>query len=233
MSNNIVIAKTAIVSDEAEIGDGTKIFDFAIVNAGARIGRNCIIGPYTFIENAQIGDETRIWHYSQVRRDAKLGERIVIGKNVFVDFGVPIGNDTKIQNNVSVYHGVSLDNAVFVGPHVCFTNDLRPRATNFDGSLKTDEDWELSKTMVKKGASIGANATIRAGVELGEYCLIGSGSVVTRLVKPYHIVVGNPARFLGYACRCGAKANYDPGTQELTCRANPLEHKLTLTGLDL
>jgi acetyltransferase-like isoleucine patch superfamily enzyme len=225
---NYDLARMALVAEGAEIGEFSKVMNFTQVETGARIGRGCVIGPYAFIEASNIGDETKIWHYSHVRRAARIGERVVIGKNVFIDFGVPIGNDVKIQNNVSVYHGVTIEDAVFVGPHVCFTNDLHPRAVNYDGSQKSDADWELSETLVRRGVSIGANATIIAGIELGEHCLIGSGSVVNRSVKPYSLVVGNPARAIGHVCGCGKRADYNPETNELICRENPLEHRLIL-----
>jgi UDP-2-acetamido-3-amino-2,3-dideoxy-glucuronate N-acetyltransferase len=110
----------------------------------------------------------------------KIGTNSIIGKGVYVDAGVPIGNNVKIQNYVSVYHGVAIEDGVFVGPHVCFTNDMRPRAVNPDGSLKAADDWELSETRIKKGAALGANSTIRCGITIGEWAMVGSGSVVTK-----------------------------------------------------
>lgn len=154
---------------------------------------------------AHIGDGTRIWHHVQVREDARIGENCILSKGVYIDAGVQIGNNVKIQNYVSVYHGVSVEDGVFIGPHVCFTNDLLPRAINPDGILKSSADWQLSPTLVRCGASIGANATIRCGVVIGKWALVGAGSVVTRDVPDYGLVWGNPARLYGFVCPCGGR----------------------------
>src|SRR5512141_121525 len=143
---------------------------------------------------AQIGDHTSIWHQCQIREDVIIGMNCILGKGVYVDAGVSIGDNVKIQNYVSVFHGVTLEAGVFVGPHVCFTNDLRPRAVNPDGSLKAADDWVLSLTRVQQGAALGANSTIRCGITIGRWAMIGSGSVVTRDVPDYGLVMGNPAR---------------------------------------
>lgn len=156
-------------------------------------------------ENAKIGEDTKIWHHCQVRPNAVIGENCNIGKGVYIDADVHIGDNVKIQNYVSVYHGVTIEDGVFIGPHACFTNDMRPRAINADGSPKSVDDWVLSKTLVKKGAAIGANSTIRCGITVGEWAMIGSGSVVTRDVPNYGLVFGNPARLHGFVCPCGEK----------------------------
>lgn len=156
-------------------------------------------------ENAKIGENTKIWHHCQVRPRAVIGENCNIGKGVYIDADVHIGDNVKIQNYVSVYHGVTVEDGVFIGPHACFTNDMRPRAINADGSPKSTEDWVLSKTLVKKGAAIGANSTIRCGITLGEWVMVGSGSVVTHDVPDYGLVFGNPARLHGFICPCGEK----------------------------
>jgi len=146
-------------------------------------------------ESAHIGSGTKIWNQAQIREGASLGKNCVISKNVYIDAGVLIGNDVKIQNNVNVYHGVVIEDEVFLGPSMTFTNDRFPRAFN--------SDFEVSETLVKRGASIGANAVIRCGIVIGEYAMIGSGSVVTKDVPPYALVFGNPARQVGWVCKCG------------------------------
>jgi acetyltransferase-like isoleucine patch superfamily enzyme len=152
---------------------------------------------------AEIGPGTSIWNQAQVRERARIGAECVIGKNVYVDFDVVIGDRVKLQNNVSVFHGVTIEDGVFVGPHVCFTNDRAPRAINLDGTLQTDADWEVSPILVRYGAALGANATILPGVTIGPWAMVGSGSVVTRDVAAWELVAGNPARRLGSACPCG------------------------------
>lgn len=146
-------------------------------------------------EGSDIGDGTRIWHQAHVRSGASVGENSVIGKNVFVDAGARVGARCKVQNNVSVYSGVTIEDDVFVGPSATFTNDLVPRA--FNG------DWTRTDTLVRRGASIGANATIVCGVELGEYCMVAAGAVVTKDVEDHSLVVGNPARHRAWVCTCG------------------------------
>jgi acetyltransferase-like isoleucine patch superfamily enzyme len=159
---------------------------------------------------AEIGPGTSIWNQAQVREGARIGPGCVIGKNVYVDVGVVVGANVKIQNNASLFHGVTVEDGVFIGPHVCFTNDRLPRAVNPDGSRKTDDDWEVSPILVRRGAAVGANSTILAGISIGRWALVGSGAVVTRDVADYELVVGNPARRIGSACRCGQPLPDDP-----------------------
>lgn len=142
-----------------------------------------------------LGDDTRVWHHCHLRQGAVIGPHCSLGKNVFIDAGVRLGARVKVQNNVSVYAGVSLHDDVFVGPSAVFTNDLFPRAHN--------EGWTMVATVVGRGASIGANATVVCGRDIGPYAMIGAGSVVTRAVVAHALVVGNPARHIGWVCRCG------------------------------
>jgi len=152
---------------------------------------------------AVIGPGSSIWNQAQIRERARIGSGCIIGKNVYVDFDVVIGDRVKVQNNVSLFHGVTVEDGVFVGPHVCFTNDRVPRAVNVDGSAKADDDWEVSPILVRRGAALGANSTILPGVTIGPWAMIGAGSVVTRDVAAYELVAGNPARRLGSVCPCG------------------------------
>jgi len=163
---------------------------------------------------ASIGEGTSIWHHCQVREDVRIGQNCILGKGVYVDAGVNIGDNVKIQNYVSVFHGVTLEDGVFVGPHVCFTNDLRPRAINKDGSLKSADDWVLSETRICQGAALGANTTIRCGVTIGRWAMVGSGSVVTRDVPDYGLVYGNPAHLHGFVCPCGEQVALESQNHE-------------------
>ena len=158
------------------------------------------------VSNASsIGEGTSVWHQSQIREGASLGENCIISKGVYIDYDVRIGSNVKIQNYVSVFHGVTLEDGVFIGPHVCFTNDLLPRAVNPDGSLKRGDDWVLSKTLIKEGAGIGANSTIRCGVTVGRWAIVGAGSVVTHDVPDFGLVWGNPARLMGFVSPTGER----------------------------
>ncbi len=154
---------------------------------------------------AQIGDRTSIWNQAQVREGARIGEQCIISKNVYIDFNVSIGNRVKIQNNSSIYHGATIEDGVFLGPHVIITNDLRPRAINPDGTLKGNDDWEVSPVRIQYGAAVGAGAIILPGVTIGRYAMIGAGAVVTKNVPAHGLVIGNPARLVGYVCACGGR----------------------------
>jgi len=160
--------------------------------------------------DACIGAGTRVWHHAHVRTGAIVGAGCVLGKNVFVDAGVRVGDRVKIQNNVSLYTGVTLDDEVFVGPSATFTNDRVPRASA--------SDWEIVPTRVRRGASIGANATIVCGVEIGDFSMVGAGAVVIHDVERHELVVGNPARRIGWVCACGALLSRDvERPDELSC----------------
>ena len=156
-------------------------------------------------EGAQIGSGTRIWHFSHVMSTAEIGENCILGQNVFIGSKVKLGNNVKVQNNVSVYEGVTCEDDVFLGPSMVFTNVVNPRSV-------VERKTEFKKTLVKKGATIGANATIICGVTLGEYCMIGAGAVITKDVKAFALMVGTPARQTGWVSRSGEIL-----TDNLTC----------------
>ncbi len=158
-----------------------------------------------------IGKGTRIWHFSHVMANSFVGEACNIGQNVLISPGCEIGNRVKIQNNVSVYTGVIIEDDVFLGPSMVFTNVINPRAF-------IERKSEYRRTLVRRGASIGANATIVCGITLGPYCLVGAGAVVTKDVPDYALVVGNPARFLGWVCWCGERLD-NPLNSYTQCRS--------------
>ena len=146
---------------------------------------------------AKIGANTRIWHFVHIREGAVIGDNCSVSKDVYIDVDVSVGNNVKIQNGVSVYKGVTVEDDVFLGPNVTFSNDLYPRVF--------PADWKILPTLIKKGASLGANATIVCGVSIGEYAMVGAGSVVTKDVPAFGLVLGNPARLKGFVCKCGRK----------------------------
>lgn len=154
--------------------------------------------PTAVVESEDIGDGTKIWHFVHVRGGSRIGRNCNLGKSVYIDTQAEIGDNVKVQNFVSVYKGVKIDDDVFVGPSVTFTNDLYPRAFSWD------EEHVIS-TRICKGASLGANSTIVCGVTVGAYAMIGAGSVVTRDVPPYALVLGNPGEIKGWMCQCGRR----------------------------
>ncbi|MHC1569761.1 MAG: acyltransferase [Candidatus Syntropharchaeales archaeon] len=154
--------------------------------------------PTAIVESKDVGDETRIWHFVHVREGSRIGANCIIGKSTYIDKDVVIGNRVKIQNFVSVYKGVVIEDEVFIGPSVTFTNDLYPRTSTWS-------DDRLISTVVKQGASIGANSTVICGVTIGEYAMIGAGSVVTKDVPPFALAYGNPAKVKGKVNKEGMK----------------------------
>lgn len=171
----------------------------------------------------KIGSNTKIWHFSHIMPDCEIGEGCNIGQNVVVSPGVKLGNNVKVQNNVSIYTGVICGDDVFLGPSCVFTNVSNPRSA-------VNRRGQYAKTLVGKGASIGANATIVCGNPLGAYCLIGAGAVVTKPVPPYALVVGNPARQIGWVSEYGHRLAFDE-TAKASCPESGQHYELTDLGV--
>lgn len=164
---------------------------------------------------AKVGKGSRIWHFSHIMSGAEIGEDCTLGQNVFVAKGVKVGRGCKIQNNVSLYEGVILEDEVFVGPSAVFTNVRIPRA-----AFPRNRSEDYLKTVVKRGATIGANATIVCGVTIAEWAFVAAGAVVTKDVPPYALVAGVPARLVGFACECGLSLRFlpEPEANVVECR---------------
>jgi UDP-2-acetamido-3-amino-2,3-dideoxy-glucuronate N-acetyltransferase len=169
-------------------------------------------------EGSCIGNDTKIWHFSHIMSDCILGEKCNIGQNVVISPGVILGNNVKVQNNVSIYTGVTCDDYVFLGPSMVFTNVINPRSA-------VNRSGQYAKTHVGKGASIGANATIVCGHDIGEYAFIGAGAVVTKNIPAYALVVGNPARQLGWVGEYGHRLKFDEKGIAI-CHESQQEYKL-------
>jgi UDP-2-acetamido-3-amino-2,3-dideoxy-glucuronate N-acetyltransferase len=155
-------------------------------------------------DDVELGDETKIWFFCHVQRGVRIGERCILGQNVNIDSDVVIGNGVKIQNNVSVYRAVTIEDDCFLGPSCVFTNVINPRA-------HIERKSEFLPTLVARGATVGANATIVCGNDLGRYCMIGAGAVVTASVPDHALVLGVPARVVGWVCRCGERIDLVEG----------------------
>ena len=167
--------------------------------------KNYFVHESSYVDDGcEIGEGTKIWHFSHVMKGCTIGPKCNIGQNVVISPGVVLGSGVKIQNNVSVYTGVTCEDGVFLGPSCVFTNVINPRAF-----IKRKDEYR--KTTIKKGASIGANATIVCGHDIGKYAFVGAGSVVTKDVPDYAMVYGSPARIRGYVCKCGIKLSFTDG----------------------
>jgi len=171
-------------------------------------------------QGAQIGSGTKIWHFCHLMPACKLGNSCVVGQNVFIDNNVIIGNGVKIQNNVSVYNGVIIEDDVFLGPSMVFTNVINPRSF-------IERKNEFKKTIIKKGATIGANATILCGIEIGSYAMIGAGTVVVKDVAPFGLVVGNPAQQIGWVSEAGITLDFN-AEQIAICPQTRQKYKLEM-----
>ena len=157
-------------------------------------------------DGCEIGEDSKIWHFSHIMTDCKIGNRCNIGQNVFIASGVILGSNVKVQNNVSIYQGVICEDDVFLGPSMVFTNVINPRSA-------INRRGEYLKTIVKKGATIGANATIVCGNEIGKFALIGAGAVVTKNILPYALVVGNPSQQIGWVSEFGHRLHFNEANE--------------------
>ena len=169
-------------------------------------------------EGCQIGEGTKIWYFCHIMQGCTIGKNCNIGQNVVISPEVVLGNNVKVQNNVSIYTGVTCEDDVFLGPSMVFTNVINPRSA-------VNRKSEYRKTHVGKGATIGANATIICGYDIGAYAFIGAGAVVTKIVKPYALVVGNPARQMGWVSEYGHRLNFDKNSEAI-CSESGEKYKL-------
>lgn len=161
---------------------------------------------------ASIGERSKVWDLARVREGAVLGDDCIVGRGAYIDAGVHIGDRVKIQNDALVYHGTSVGSGVFIGPGAILTNDRYPRSVTVDGRLAGADDWEVAEIILADGCSIGAGAVVVAGCHVGRFATVGAGAVVTRSIPSHGIVVGNPARLLGWVCRCGRRLVDDLGS---------------------
>ncbi|MFW2335391.1 acyltransferase [Ilumatobacter sp.] len=175
------------------------------------------IDPSASVESgAVVGSGTKVWSNVQIRSGAVVGRNCVFGRNSFVDVDVTVGDNVKVQNNASLYEGVDVEDGAFIGPHVVFTNDKIPRAINPDGTLKSADDWLLGRTTVQTGAALGANTVVVTGVTIGRWSMVGSGSVVTKSVPDHALVLGNPARVVGWVSAAGERCDDQDGAVRQT-----------------
>jgi acetyltransferase-like isoleucine patch superfamily enzyme len=184
------------------------------------------IAPSAIVEESTIiGPGTSIWHNAQIRGESVIGSGCIIGKDVYIGAGVKVGNNCKIQNGAQVYEPTVIGDGAFVGPQVVLTNDRIPRAINPDGSLKTSQDWNLVGVVIEQGASIGANSTCVAPIRIGKWAMIGAGSVVIKDVPNYALVVGNPAKQIGWVGESGERLN-EENPNHFSCPVTKSEYTL-------
>ena len=181
--------------------------------------------------DVSVGPGTSVWNRAQLRTGARIGRDGVIGRDVFIDEGVVLGDRVKVQNGALIYHGVTVADGVFIGPAAILTNDRRPRALNAAGDLARATDWTVSPTRIASGASIGAGAIVIAGCDIGPYAMVGAGSVVTHPVPGHALVVGNPARRIGWVCVC-AERLVDSTGRPASGRASATEGALRCPACD-
>lgn len=176
------------------------------------MAKNYFVHPNALVESDQIGKDTRIWAFAHVLKNVKIGEDCNLCDYVFVESGVTIGNRVTVKNGISLWEGLVIEDDVFLGPNAVFTNDMFPRSKRHSGNFLS--------TLLKKGASVGANATILCGITLGKYCLIGAGSVVTRSVPDFALVTGNPARFRYWVGKTGERLHFDSKNESIDADGN-------------
>jgi len=181
---------------------------------------NVFIHPQAIVESDRIGPQTRIWAFAHVLKGARIGAGVNVGDHSFIENDVVVGDHVVIKNGVSIWDGITIEDGAFLGPNVVLTNERMPRARFPKG---------LERTLIKKGATIGANATIVTGITLGEYCTIGAGAVVTKDVLPHALMFGNPARRRGWVCVCGLKLQFD----EKGSAVCPCQREFVLRGQDI
>lgn len=160
---------------------------------------------------AKVGPDTRVWEFVRIREGAVLGDGCIIGRGAYIDAGVIIGDRVKIQNNALIYGGARVESDAFIGPGAIITNDRSPRSTTMEGRLAGRADWTLDETHLEQGCSIGAGAVVVAGCDIGRFAMVGAGAVVTRPVPAHGLAAGNPARLIGWTCRCGRRLAGDDG----------------------
>lgn len=194
--------------------------DLKIENQNIRIHSSAVVSP-----KAKLGSGTSVWNNAQIREGVEIGENCILGKDVYVDFDVKVGSNVKIQNGSFLYHGLTVEDGVFIGPRVVFTNDVYPRAITPDGKLKGADDWEVGPILIKYGASIGTGAIIIPNVTIGRFALVAAGAVVSRSVPDHGLVMGVPARLVGYVCRCGSRMQ--PKEDEYYCSKCDWSYKPT------
>lgn len=205
---------SAQIAESAWIGDGTTIMEGAIVREDVVIGQNCKIGVGVILDaHAVIGDNVQIWHYSNIMSNAQIGNDCRIGKFVSIERNVTVGRGCKVQNHINIYEGVTLEELVFLGPNMRFTNVLIPRC-----GFPRETSADYVKTLVKRGASIGAGVTIVCGTTLGERCFVAAHACVTKDIPPFALVMGVPARQTGWACECGKPLPKEHDHGRLICK---------------
>lgn len=180
-------------------------------------------------EHAVIGDDTKIWMNVQIREDVRIGRNCIIGRNTYIENGVTLGDNCKVQNNALLYHEAILEDGVFIGPGVILTNDKVPRAVNPDGSLKSADDWHAGKIHIRRGASVGAGAVVLTDIEIGAWAIVAAGAVVTQNVPAHALVMGVPARRIGYVCKCGERltAQGANGERVWVCTRDSARYRLS------